>query len=86
MKEHIKWGRCRDIIAEEIKRELLLLNFSILKITGFRILHTYKEKKRERRRKVEKGKISINNDFLEETATICISVPQKSKVLDSKTK
>ena len=51
-----------------------------------RIQHTYKEKKRERRRKAEKEKISINNDFLEETARIRISVPQKSKVLDSKTK
>ena len=51
-----------------------------------RILHTYKEKKRERRKKVEKEKKSINNDFLEETARIRISVPQKSKVLDSKTK
>ena len=51
-----------------------------------RILHTYKEKKRERRRKVEKEKISINNDFFEETARIRISVPQVAKVLDSKTK
>ena len=72
-------ARYREMIPQEIKRELSLWSFSVFKDKS-RIIRTYKEKK------IWKEKIFVNEDLMEETGNIRKGLLKKAKNLRSQNK